>query len=219
MFVGHLGAGLALKRAEKSINPGVLFGTALFVDALLAVLILLGVEHVTAPADYAGKHYLTFMFPFSHGLIVNIMWSALAFLVYRIFTRSRTNTKRYSAIVALAVFSHFVLDVIVHVPDMPVLGQDSIKLGFGLWEYLLWALLSEVSIACLGLYIYLKTVPLSRMKQVILIAVIVLLSGLIVAGQSFAPSPPQPETLAGSLIIQTAILVAFGYWSDRNRSV
>jgi hypothetical protein len=35
---------------------------------------------------------------------------------------------------ALAVFSHFVLDLIVHVPDLPVFGQGSIKLGLGLWR-------------------------------------------------------------------------------------
>lgn len=218
MFVGHLGAGLALKRAEKSVNLGILFGAALFVDVLLGILILLGVEQVTVPADYAAKHYLTYVFPYSHGLVASMIWSALAFLVCRIFTRSRTNKNRYSAIIAVAVFSHFVLDVIVHVPDIPVLGHNSAKLGFGLWEHLPLALLVEVLIACFGLYIYLRTVRLRRMKQAILIAVIVLLSGLTVAGQAFVSSPPQPEALAVSLIIQTVILVAFGYWIDKNRS-
>ena len=168
------------------------------------------------PADYAAKHYLTYVFPYSHSLAASIIWSALAFLVCRILTRSRTNTNRYSAIIAVAVFSHFILDVIVHVPDMPVLGQNSAKLGFGLWGNLPLALLVEVFIACFGLYIYLRTVRLRRMKQVLLIAVIVLLSGLTVAGQAFVSSPPQPEALAGSLIIQTVIVVAFGYWIDRN---
>ena len=79
MFAGHLAAGLVLKKMERRINLGWLFFAALFHDFLLGILILLGLEKIHIPANFAQTHYLTFTFPYSHGLTASIIWSALAF--------------------------------------------------------------------------------------------------------------------------------------------
>ena len=34
-----------------------------------------------------------------------------------------------------AVASHWLLDLVVHVPDLPLVGNDSPKLGLGLWRH------------------------------------------------------------------------------------
>jgi len=44
MFVGHIGVGLALKKAEPKLNLGALIFASLFLDVLLGVFILIETE-------------------------------------------------------------------------------------------------------------------------------------------------------------------------------
>ena len=55
MFAGHIGAGLAIGRADRRINVGVLISAALLLDAVLWLFILLGWESVSIPADFAAQ--------------------------------------------------------------------------------------------------------------------------------------------------------------------
>ena len=48
---------------------------------------------------------------------------------------------------AAAVISHFVLDWLVHIPELPVAGRDSKMLGFGLWRQLPLAWTVETALA------------------------------------------------------------------------
>jgi hypothetical protein len=67
----------------------------------------------------------------THSLIAALLWSAGAFAICRL-TRRRDGTTAALA-VAAAVFSHWVLDFIVHRPDLP-LYDDAVKVGLGLWN-------------------------------------------------------------------------------------
>jgi len=60
MFAGHVGAALALKRAERRVNLGVLILAALLLDVLLWLFVLAGLEQVIVPADYASRHYVIY---------------------------------------------------------------------------------------------------------------------------------------------------------------
>jgi hypothetical protein len=80
MLAGHIGAGLAIGRADRRINVGVLIFAALLLDLLLWLFILLGWESASIPADFAGSHQPHFTFPYSHGLVGSLAWSLLAAL-------------------------------------------------------------------------------------------------------------------------------------------
>jgi hypothetical protein len=54
-----------------------------------------------------------------------VLAAVIAYLVYR--------DRRASSMIGLVVFSHWVLDFIVHAPDLPLLFKDSPKVGLGLW--------------------------------------------------------------------------------------
>src|SRR5262245_56887201 len=131
MFVGHLGAGLAAKRIAPRPNLGMLFLAAMLLDALLWIFVLLGLEQVHIPANFAETHYLTFNFPYSHGLLPTFGWAVAAALATRAFGWSA----RAALVIAAVVSSHFVLDVVVHVAGLPVLGPRSPHLGLGLWRH------------------------------------------------------------------------------------
>lgn len=120
MFAGHVGVALALGRAERRLNLGVVVLAALLLDVALWALVLAGVEHATIPADYAQRHYLVFDFPYSHGLVAAAVWSLLTALATWHWLRTRRWRSRAALIVGLAVFSHFLLDALVHVPELPV---------------------------------------------------------------------------------------------------
>ncbi len=146
MFVGHLGAGLLLKRADRRMNLGVLFFAVMFLDFLLWVLVVAGIERVIAPPDFAAKHYFTFVFPYSHGLAASIVWSCCGGVVVWTALGVRFKSRaRAAVIVAAAVFSHFIVDALVHVPELPLLGEASPKLGLSLWENMPLALGVELA--------------------------------------------------------------------------
>ena len=67
--------------------------------------------------------------PYSHGLVMSLVWSILFSTVAFIFFRDR----RISMILGLVVFSHWILDFIVHPPDLPIFLEGSPLLGLGLW--------------------------------------------------------------------------------------
>ena len=133
MFAGHLAAGLVLKKMERRINLGWFFFASLFHDFLLGILVLLGLEQIHIPTNFAETHYLTFTFPYSHGLAAAILWSALAFgITYTVLPRWTSKERKQAGLaIAVTVFSHFVLDWFVHIPEMPLLGENSPQIRNG----------------------------------------------------------------------------------------
>lgn len=220
MFAGHLAAGLALKKADQRINLGLLFFACLFADFLLGLFVLLGVEQVHIPANFADIHYLTFTFPYSHGLLASLLWSLLAFLLVQQLGRSKWKASgRVGLVMALAVFSHFLLDWLVHVPELPLLGAASPKFGLGLWNHLALALALESGLVLIGLVIYLRGVKPNQRKTrygIVLLMVIVTLA--TVMGQAFSSEPPPPIGAALSWIFQPILLGGVAYWLDRGAS-
>jgi hypothetical protein len=111
VFVGHLGAGLAAKAVEPRLGLGALFGAALFADLALWGLVLAGVESVGPPVVAGGARFFTFAFPWSHGALASVAWSALAGALAWGLAGPRTPRRhRLAATIAAAVASHFVLD-------------------------------------------------------------------------------------------------------------
>ena len=78
MFAGHVGAALAIGRAERRVNVGIFVTAALLLDLVLWVLILFGWETVILPTASSEIRQPGYLFPFSHGLIASLGWSALA---------------------------------------------------------------------------------------------------------------------------------------------
>jgi hypothetical protein len=127
---------------------------------------------------------------------------------------------RASFVIAAAVFSHFILDWLVHVPELPVAGHDSAKLGLGLWRDLPVAWIVEGAFTTAGLWLYLKAVSLSRARRATLVAVMVVTMVMTVIGQASTAPPPNPGVMAATSLGTIALLVVFGWWLERepNRS-
>jgi hypothetical protein len=132
MFVGHYGVSFAAKRVEPAIPLWVLFLAVQFLDVLWAPFVLAGIEKARiVPGFTASNPFDLYFMPYTHSLIGALFWSCVGGLGYQIV--ARPSHRRPSVIIGLAVFSHWVLDFIVHRPDLPLYDNSS-KVGLGLWN-------------------------------------------------------------------------------------
>ena len=201
-----------MKRAEPKASLGLLFFAALLSDFLLGVFYWAGIERAFVPPDYARLHYLTFDFPYSHGLAASLLWSAAAFMLAKYVWRS--GGTRAGAVLGLAVFSHFVLDSVVHEPEMPVLGRGSAKLGLGLWNNMALALTLEMLLVVAGLGLHRSVGGGGRGRGAGVLVLMVVFSALTVAGMTAAP-PPVLNAAGASWVAIPLILSGVGFWLDR----
>src|SRR2546425_12370079 len=161
MFVGHYGVSFAAKKAEPSIPLWVLFIAVQLLDVLWAPFVLLGIEKVRIVPGFTASNPLDLYYmPYTHSLVAAIGWSVLAAAVYRVAAPS--GTKRAAAVIGAAVFSHWVLDFVVHRPDLP-LYDNSAKVGLGLWNVPAIALGLEAALLFGGMWLYLQTGTARRM--------------------------------------------------------
>lgn len=143
---------LGASRATPRLNVGWLVFAALFADFLLGIFATLGLEHSTVPPDYANRRYLLFTFPYSHGMLALFLWStAFGLLLSR---GLGFKGRKVWMVIAAVGLSHFLLDGLVHVAGLPVIGQNSPKLGLGLWNNMPLELTLETLMAIAGVAIY-----------------------------------------------------------------
>ena len=213
MFIGHIGAGLALKKFDPDINAGWLVGSALLLDILLWIFVFAGVENVLVPPDYNTRHYLFFEFPFTHSLVAAFLWSIVCFGL----TKGVTRRKLASWIILAAVFSHFILDVLVHPSQIPTLGSQSPKLGLGLWDMLYLELTIEVLLLSSGFWVFLKSSSIRRRNQYILGIVLVLVTAITVVGQLMGPAPESSFQVAFSSLSLIILLVLLFFFMDKKQ--
>ena len=184
---------------------------ALLCDLVLWLFVLLGWESVTILANFATTHQPEFVFRYSHGLLAAIGWSTLAGVAtFLWYPQLRAAKLRASAFVAMAVFSHWLLDALVHVPELPLAGESSLKVGRGLWRSMPVALLVEALIAVVGLCLFLPGANLSRGKKRWLTALSLFIMAFTVVGMTVAPPPP--SVMAASSLVTIVVVCALAGW-------
>src|SRR6266550_411122 len=135
--------------------------------------------------------------PYTHGLVAAIGWSVVAFLAYRFAVRSAP--LRAAAIVGLAVFSHWVLDFLVHRPDLP-LYDNTAKVGLGLWNLPAVALGLEALLLFGAMWLYLRYTV--RRTAMLVFGVVML---AIQAYVFFGPPPASDKAAAATALIAYAV--------------
>ncbi len=214
MFIGHLGAGLAMRKFDKKTNLAWFFISVLFLDLLLWTFVLLGFEQVIVPAEFEKLHYLKFFFPYSHSLISAVAWSLLVYVAAEIITKRQLT----AVLMGLGVLSHYFLDVIVHLPELTVFGDNSAVLGLGLWNHIYIALVVELAIYFAGLFIYLSETHGTGFggKYGMYIFSVVLVAAAFVS-QVLSPRPQNGNEVAGSALLSVILVILISYWLDRKR--
>jgi hypothetical protein len=217
MFLGHYGVALALKRAEPKLSLGTLFVAVQLADLLWGIFILLGWEHARIIPGYTAVTPLEFFdYPISHSLVGAVLWGvAAAALYYSWPTRETSRHWQAAIIVGIAVVSHFPLDVLAHVPDLPLAGTDSPKLGLGLWNHPLATTLTELLCLGIGLGIYLRYQSHRHPVRWVRLTVVVLVLLVTYFASRYGPLPPNVTVVAVSDIVLLLVLAALAAWADR----
>src|SRR5205807_7400041 len=120
MFVGHYSVAFAVKSDENKIPLWVLFVAVQLLDFLWAPFVLLGIEKVRiVPGITATSPLDLYYMPYTHSLIGALVWSGLAFAIYKAGRRGKASNAA-ALLVSFAVFSHWILDLVVHRPDLAI---------------------------------------------------------------------------------------------------
>ena len=214
MFIGHFAAALAAKPLAPRASLGTLTFAAQWLDLLWPTLLLLGIERVRIEPGATASNPLVFEFyPWSHSLALVLFWAGVLAAVH--FAARREF--RSALVIAALVASHWLLDALVHVPDLPLAPGPSLRLGAGLWNHPAAALVLEFTLLAIGVAFYVRsTAARDRIGRWGLIAFVTLLA-LIQVGN--AVGEPPPNVAASAWVGQAQwLLVAWAMWIDRHRS-
>jgi len=129
MYVGHFAAGLAIKAGvPRAPAWGLLVGVGLL-DILFGPFVLMGIERVHMTPGISPGFRLDYI-DWSHSLVMSVVWAVVfgGTFLYR--------GRAIAIAMATAVFSHFILDLVVHPADLALWPGSATHLGFGLWQSL-----------------------------------------------------------------------------------
>lgn len=149
MYAGHFAAGLAIKsRVPEAPTWGLLVGVGLM-DILFGPFVMLGIESVSLTPGESPGFSLDYI-DWSHSLATSILWAVLFGILF--LRRGEV----VAVAMAVAVFSHFVLDIVMHPPDLALWPNAELHLGLGLWTRLpngWWIAELAFILGCAAVYI------------------------------------------------------------------
>jgi hypothetical protein len=193
----------------------VLFLAVQLLDVLWSICVLLDIEKVRIVPGFTATNPLDLYYmPYTHGLVPALLWSGLAAAAYHLWRRR--DGWPAAAIVGVAVFSHWILDLLVHRPDLPLYG-DHYKVGLGLWNYRMPAFGLEILFLFGGMWLYLRvTRPVmrgGRYGMMIFGFVMLAVQGVLFYG----PPPSSDHAAAVSALAAYCVFAGAAYWLEGTR--
>lgn len=120
-----------------------------WLDIVFAPLFVAGIETIeVVPGAHAGYGQGIIHADYTHSLIGALLLSALFGLISAI-----PWGRRCGIVLGAVVFSHWLLDLLVHRADMPILPSnfgDLPKLGLGLWQWPAISIAAEFALVIVG---------------------------------------------------------------------
>jgi hypothetical protein len=213
MFVGHYGVSYAVKSAGPRVPLWVWFLAVQWMDVVWSILVFSGIEklHIVPGFTEANAYDLYYM-PYTHGLPGSIAISLVLGVIVAMFTSGDRAMTIF--LVAAASFSHWLLDLIVHVPDLP-LYDNTAKVGFGLWRHVTLSFPLELIVLGLGAWLYARMTRFtSAHGQYLYWGFVAVLAALQVFA-NFGPPPSSPKTMAMTALFLYVTLALLAAWVER----
>lgn len=196
MFIGHWAPALAAAGRKHSPGIATLFVAGQLVDWGFFALLLFGAEDMRmVPGITAMNPMDLYKMPYTHSLVGSLAIAAAFSALVAMALRDR----RAGMIAGAVVFSHWLLDLLVHRPDLTIAGSPP-KLGFGLWNHPWIEMPLELGIVALALWDYARRTHPAPARVGTLVAVLLVLQMINWFG------PVASEVIAG-----TSYLAFFAY--------
>src|SRR5215831_18714928 len=191
MFVGHYGVSFAAKPLAVQVPLWIWFIATQWLDVVWSILVLMGVERMrVVPGFTEANAYDLYYMPYTHGLLGAIVLSLVLGAPVAAFVSGNRATTL--VLVAAASFSHWILDLVVHVPDLP-LYDNSAKVGFGLWRHVLLSFPLELIILSVGAWLYVRSIKFTGARGRFAFGAFQVVLVLVQVYANFGPPPPSPQ--------------------------
>lgn len=226
MFMGHYAPAVFDTQRGKGVvlvPVWIAFLAVQFMDIIFALLVMFGIEGETRMVG--GEPYFTI--PYSHSLITSLGWAALGGLIFKLW-RPKAGMKGFWVIFGL-VFSHWIFDLIVHRPDLPLWPGSTTELGLSIWNWPYLAFALEMGLL-LAAFIYWMRVTTGPRSSLIGLSILFLFMGTLqfafvtapgvqVQNGTFDPAAgPHGVTLGVLMLFTYALLASAIWWVERKRT-
>ena len=153
MIAGHFGFAALVKARERQVPLWALMLATVWLDVIFVPLFVAGVETIETVSGAKGGYgsgiiHADYTHSVAGALVIAGVFGLIAAIPWG---------RRCGIVLAAVVFSHWLLDLIVHRGDMPILpgnSGDLPKLGFGLWRFPTAAITSELVLVVAGAFFY-----------------------------------------------------------------
>jgi len=153
VVAGHFGFAAGVKAKWRSAPLWALMLATVWLDVVFVPLYAAGIETLTPVAGTAGGYGSVIIHAdYTHSLVGAAVLSLLFGLVAAV-----PWGRRVGVVLGAVVFSHWVLDLVVHRGDMPILPGNAgalPRLGFGLWRVPAASIAVELALVAAGSLLY-----------------------------------------------------------------
>ncbi|GHO60628.1 metal-dependent hydrolase [Ktedonobacter robiniae] len=134
MFAGHFGLAAAVKSKQPQLPLWALMLSTQLLDILFVPLLLTNVETLQPVVGTKGGYGEVIIHAdYTHSLVGALLIAICAGVIaWRLWSRNG------GLVIGAVVFSHWLLDLLVHRADLPILPGNVgnlPRLGFGLWQF------------------------------------------------------------------------------------
>jgi hypothetical protein len=153
MITGHFGLAAGAKKIAPRLPLWSLLLATFWLDVVFTILSMFGLESFAPmnPAQPVYGEVIIYAY-YTHSLLGAILISFLTG-----WLASLRWKKEGGIVIGAVVFSHWILDLLVHRPDLPILPGNLGNLpllGFGLWDFPRASALVELVLALGGASLY-----------------------------------------------------------------
>ena len=213
MTAGNFGFAAVIKSSAPKVPLWALMLGTYLLDFVFIILVAAGLESF-APIDPAHPAYgqVSIQAYYSHSLVGAVLIALIAGLL-----AAWAWGRRVGIVIGAVVFSHWILDLIVHRPDLPILPGNAGNLpllGFGLWQLPLASAIVELVLVLAGTYLYYqkaRNAPAADGKRYMRALVASGVTGLLLISLLTADVLNLPIFIAVLLIL---LLIILSGWLD-----
>ena len=216
MFVGHYSVSFAARRVSHDHPLGdiplwIWFIAVQWLDLFFTVFVLTGVEKMRiSPGFTESNARELYSMPYSHGLIGAVVLS----LVFAALVAAFLPAARHPGALLLlagAVFSHWILDFVVHTHDLALFDTQT-KVGLGLWNHLAIELPLELILIVLFGWLYARGADAVRRRRTWILVVLMV---VLQVYSTFGPTPASTTEFAITALVAYVLLIVGAHWVER----